>query len=89
MIQETLNFPAAGQYLVTVVSDCNYYNGGWPTMRVFLGGSCSGSIPITSSTPVTNSFLATVSSPTALDLVVTQDSSGKSLRVTQIQITPQ
>jgi hypothetical protein len=89
MIQETLNFPAAGQYLVNVVSYCNYYNGGWPTMRVFLGPSCSGSIPISSSTAVTNSFVATVSSPTALDLVVTQDSSGKFLNVTQIQITAQ
>jgi hypothetical protein len=89
MIQETLNFQTAGQYRVDVVSYCNYFNGGWPSMRVFLGHSCSGAIQVASSTAVTNRFIATVSSPTALDLVVTQDSPGKFLTVSSIQITPQ
>jgi hypothetical protein len=89
MIQQTLNFATAGHYLVTVVSRCSYYNNCWPTMRVFLGASCSGSIPITSTAAVTNSFVATVSSPTALDLVVTQDAGPAFLTVSQIQIAAQ
>ncbi len=87
MMQKTLNFTTPGNYRVDVVSYCNYYNNGFPAQRVWLGGTCSGSITITNTTAATNSFIATVSSPTALDLVVSQDNSGKFLVVSKIQIT--
>jgi hypothetical protein len=88
MMQKTLNFPSAGQYRVDVTSAAGNMNG-YPSMCVYLGGAGSGAINFTNTSTVTNSFIATVSSPTALDLVVSQDNNGKFLVVSKIQITKQ
>ena len=84
-----LNFAAAGNYRVDVISYCRDTINGWPSQKVYLGGVCSGAISITNTTSTTNSFVMAVPAATALDLVVSQDDNGRFLRVKSITLTKQ
>jgi len=54
-------------------------------MRFWLAGKCSG--PIAVAGLATNSLTVEIPIPTAIDLTVAQDVSGKFIKVTQITVT--